>query len=239
MQHSFVRGRYRVRLAETEAERDAAQRLRHRCFIGQEGRDADRFDPHFDHILVETAQGALVATCRLHLLTCKGADAESYVAQFYDLSPLAGSGPMLELGRFCVEPSVRDADVLRVVWGALAEIVDRTGASLLIGCTSFKGTDPKAFCHGFAHLNAHHLGPEALRPRRKAPLCFDFPQAETDPKAASRELPSLLRTYLMMGGWVSDHGVIDPDMGTLHVFTAVPVAAISRARERSIRAACA
>jgi hypothetical protein len=39
-----------------------------------------------------------------------------------------------------------------------------------------------------------------------------------------------------MGGWVSDHAVIDPMMNTLHVFTAVPIAAIPEGRARLLRA---
>jgi hypothetical protein len=49
-------------------------------------------------------------------------------------------------------------------------------------------------------------------------------------------MPPLLRSYLVMGGWVSDHAVVDRDMNTLHVFTGVEVAAIPAARQRSLRA---
>jgi putative hemolysin len=49
-------------------------------------------------------------------------------------------------------------------------------------------------------------------------------------------MPPLLRTYLMMGGWVSDHAVIDRQMGTLHVFTGVEIRAIPAARARMLRA---
>ena len=49
-------------------------------------------------------------------------------------------------------------------------------------------------------------------------------------------MPPLLRTYLGMGGWVSDHAVIDRAMNTLHVFTGVEVAAIPPARAKALRA---
>ncbi len=39
-------------------------------------------------------------------------------------------------------------------------------------------------------------------------------------------MPPLLRTYLMMGGWVSDHAVVDRQMNTLHVFTGLEIGAI-------------
>jgi putative hemolysin len=49
-------------------------------------------------------------------------------------------------------------------------------------------------------------------------------------------MPPLLRTYLLMGGCVSDHAVIDGDLNTLHVFTGLEIAAIPPARARALRA---
>jgi putative hemolysin len=49
-------------------------------------------------------------------------------------------------------------------------------------------------------------------------------------------MPPLLRTYLAMGGWVSDHAVVDRDLGTLHVFTGLEIAAIPPGRARALRA---
>jgi hypothetical protein len=49
-------------------------------------------------------------------------------------------------------------------------------------------------------------------------------------------MPPLLRSYIGMGGWVSDHAVVDRTMNTLHVFTAVQTAAIPPARQRLLRA---
>jgi L-ornithine Nalpha-acyltransferase len=48
-------------------------------------------------------------------------------------------------------------------------------------------------------------------------------------------MPPLLKTYLMMGGWVSDHAVVDRDLGTMHVFTGVEISAIPPARKRLLR----
>jgi putative hemolysin len=52
-------------------------------------------------------------------------------------------------------------------------------------------------------------------------------------------MPPLLRSYLAMGGWVSDHAVIDREMGTMHVFTGLEVRAIPAARKRLLRALAA
>ena len=57
-----------------------------------------------------------------------------------------------------------------------------------------------------------------------------------DSARAMASMPPLLRTYLMMGGWVSDHAVVDDKMNTLHVFTGVEIRAIPAARKRLLRA---
>ena len=70
----------------------------------------------------------------------------------------------------------------------------------------------------------------------KAPEVVHFPAEISDPRLALHQMPPLLRTYLGMGGWVSDHAVIDRAMQTLHVFTGVEIAAIPPARVRALRA---
>ena len=57
-----------------------------------------------------------------------------------------------------------------------------------------------------------------------------------DRDAALRGLPPLLRSYLAMGGWVSDHAVVDRDLNTLHVFTAVEISSIPAERAETLRA---
>jgi putative hemolysin len=49
-------------------------------------------------------------------------------------------------------------------------------------------------------------------------------------------MPPMLKTYLMMGGWVSDHAVVDRDLGTMHVFTGVEISTIPPARKKLLRA---
>jgi putative hemolysin len=237
----LARGRYEARMARGPADLAAAQALRHRAFHGTPGRDHDAFDARCRHILVEErATGRLVCCYRVLRLPGGAAIGESYSAQFYDLSALAGyAGPLLEMGRFCIDPHVHDADVLRIAWGALTRLVDAEGVTLLFGCASFPGTEHAPYDDAFAVLKARHLAPRRWLPRIKAPQVFRFAarlRRAPDPERAMRVMPPLLRTYLMMGGWVSDHAVVDPQMNTLHVFTGVEIAAIPPARKRLLRA---
>jgi len=239
---------YHARHAETPADIAAAQRLRYLAFIAEtgavprsDGHDADAFDAICQHVLIEDVKtGDLVATFRLLPLTSGEEIARSYSAQYYELDALkAYDQPMVEMGRFCVAPGLVDPDVLRVAWGAVTSFVDREGVGLLFGCSSFHGTDTQAYADAFAMLKERHLAPRRWLPRIKAPNVFRFAQRlrqRPDRKRALKTMPPLLRSYLTMGGWVSDHAVVDTDMNTLHVFTGLEVGAIPPARARALRA---
>ena len=127
-------------------------------------------------------------------------------------------------------PGPPDTDLLRVAWGALARIVLGEAASTLFGCTSFAGTDPQRYADGFALLGERYLGPAQVRPRRRAEEVVQFPKTPPNLPEALRQLPPLLRAYVGMGGWTSDHAVVDRDLGTIHVFTAVEIARIPTGR---------
>jgi putative hemolysin len=238
----LTRGRYTARLATTQAEIAAAQALRHLTFRTPTGRaqdqrrlDADRFDSVCSHLLItETATGRLVCCCRILPLP-QGAIGQSYSAQFYDLERLVRfRGPMLELGRFCLHPDWHDPDILRLAWAALTRLVDDSGTELLFGCSSFPGTDPLPHGPALAQLAAHHLAPPDWAPVARGIDTVDLRRMSALPDA--RGIPPLLQTYLAMGAWVSDHAVIDRDLGTLHVLTGLQIASVPAARARALRA---
>lgn len=237
---SLKKGRYVTRLAETPEDIRAAQNLRHLSFYGTEGRDADAFDSICTHFLVEESKtGRLVCCFRVLPLTGGGEIRRSYSAQFYELSALENfPGPMVEMGRFCIHPDIKDPDILRVAWGAMTKFVDENGIEMLFGCSSFHGTDEAEYLDAFAMLKERHLAPRRWLPRVKAPQVFRFAQKlrlKPDTKQAMLRMPPLLRTYLLMGGWVSDHAVVDRRMNTLHVFTGLEINAIPPARKRLLR----
>lgn len=228
---------YVARFASCPADVASAQAFRSGIFRTQ-GSDADRYDPLCDHVLVEeAASGRLVCVYRVMLLKDGSEIGQSYGAQFYDLSRLSDvARPILEVGRFCVDPTTPSPDILRVAWAELARLVEAHNVALLFGCSSFSGIDPAAFTDTFSLLKHRHLAPEAVAPMVKSDGIVPFSELGLpDMKKAQNRMPPLLRTYLAMGGWVSDHAVIDRDMNTLHVFTGVEVDKISPARKRFLR----
>ena len=237
------KGRYVARIAETEDEVKAAQQLRQLAFHGDPSGalDADHFDEVCTHMLVEDRKSGDLVCCFRILPLAHGSEiARSYSAQYYELSALeAFDGTMVEMGRFCIHPDWKDPDILRVAWAAMTGYVDRNDVDMLFGCSSFKGTDAEQYLDAFAMLRDKHLAPKRWPPRVKAPNVFQFAKRlrrKPDLKLAQMRTPPLLRTYLMMGGWVSDHAVVDDKMNTLHVFTGLEIRAIPPARKRLLRA---
>lgn len=234
---SLERGRYRVRFADNDADINASQALRKLAFAdAAKGLETDSYDALCDHVLVEEiATGKLVAAYRLMQLTGATID-QSYSAQYYDLDALRNfDGPLLELGRFCIHPDHTDPEILRVAWALMTRVVDRAGVTMLFGCASFAGCDAAPYVEAFSILKARYLAPDQWRPLAKSPEVVDFQDGTVSPMTL-RKIPPLLRTYLAMGGWVSDHAVVDRDMNTLHVFVGVEIAAIPEARKRLLRA---
>ncbi|MGV6889113.1 GNAT family N-acetyltransferase [Rhodophyticola sp. SM2404] len=242
------KGRYLVRFAHTEHDLAQAQALRYLAFrAGSDAQDtspksdADPFDADCRHVLVEDAEtGTLVCCFRLLHLAAGDEISRSYSAQFYELSALRDfKGPMVEMGRFCIHPEWQDPDILRIAWGAMTAYVDQEGVEMLFGCSSFHGIEAKEYYDAFALLRDRHIAPKRWLPRVKAPKVFKFAsrlRRKPNLKLAQAKMPPLLRTYLLMGGWVSDHAVIDPDLNTLHVFTGLEISAVPPSRARLLRA---
>jgi len=224
----------RARLSRSADDIARAVALRGLAFRGDH---QDQFDDRATQLLVETEDGTLLACLRLLPLVNGSEIASSYSATYYDLAPFyTTEGPIVEIGRFCQLPGVNDPAILRVAWTALAAQVLSNGTKMFIGCSSFRGADPALHLPALAALRAKYLFPADLQPLPQSPEVFDFasiPLPDPDP----RGIPPLLRSYLAIGGQVSSHAVIDHQLDTLHVFTALNIAAIPPERARLLTAA--
>ena len=220
-------GPYRARLAENVEDMARSLALRQAVFRGaRSASDQDGFDARCQHVLIEGQGGEVLCSYRLLPLAGGTSILTSYSAQFYDLAALAGfGGPVLELGRFCLRPDMHDPDILRVAWAMMTRIVDERGIKLLFGCSSFVGADPSPHAEALAYLAQHHLAPAQWSPAVKSSSAVGLAGVQVS-RRALLGVPPLLRTYLAMGGWVSDHAVVDEALGTLHVFTGLEIGAI-------------
>jgi L-ornithine Nalpha-acyltransferase len=232
------KGKLIARLALGPGDMDRVMAFRRAAFPRMAGEEEDAQDALSAHVVVEGEAGML-AYFRVMLFGWGAGLAQGYAARFYDVGPLSGyARPVAEMGRFCVRPGGVHPDVLRLAWGAMTRIVDEGQAGLLVGCSSFRGAAWETHRAGLSLLAAEFVGPVDHRPGRKAAEVVDLQLAGPveDRRASLAGLPPLLRTYLGMGGWVSDHGVVDRELDTLHVFTCVEVDRVPPARAASLRA---
>jgi putative hemolysin len=230
---TLMLGPYRARISASPDALQQALALRQKTFAPRARSDQDAFDPLSLHgTVTDIRTGITCVAFRVRLLR-DGMDLNAtYTGGAYGLDPLQSiMGPFIELGRVCQNDAQPEPMALRVAWAALTALVDQHNATMLVGCTSFAGADVTLHSGALAQLRRSHLGPEHLRPRRKSPDAIDLPVS-----GPQSRLPHLLKSYLGLGGWVSDHAVIDHTLETIHVFTGLCIADIPERRKRQLRA---
>ncbi len=235
-------GRYCARFALSKDDLLAAQELRYKCFnlSNDKGLDVDEFDSICRHVLVENLENGKLICCYRIMSFPDGKDiTRSYSSRFYDLGSIENfPKPMIEVGRFCIDPVTTDHQVVLAAWVALTQLVDENGIEFLFGCSSFEGIDKEKYLHCFAFLREKHIAPEHWLPKVKAAQVISYSEAnccKVNKKKALLNMPPLLKSYLSMGAWVSDHAVVDYSMKTLHLFTGVEVSKIPRRRKQFLR----
>jgi len=227
---------FTLRLARDETDIRAAQRLRYRVFVDELGGDGalvdhdaglerDRFDPHFDHLLLidenrsVRAEDNVVGVYRL-LPSDRVAQAGQYYSEDeYDLARLRESGrKLLELGRSCVDRDYRGGMAMFRLWQGLADYVLDREIEILFGVASFHGTDVAALAEPLSLLHHNHLAPPELRVRARAFQGMDLVAPDDiDRVGAMRAVPALIKAYLRLGGFVGEGAFVDRAFNTIDV----------------------
>lgn len=242
-------GTLEVRLARNEAEIEAAQEIRYRIFYDELGarsgldqidqRDADRFDPFCDHLLVLDSglsgpeHRRIVGTYRLLRQEVATAAGGFYSEDEFELRRLVARHPdlrFLELGRSCVLPEYRSRRTIEALWQGIWAYLNHYAIDVMVGCASFPGADPAAHAEALTYL-AHHCRTGAdwdvraigRRYHRMAMM----PIEAVNPRAAFAAMPPLVKAYLRIGARIGDGCVIDRDFSTVDVFIVMPVKEIA------------
>ena len=242
-------GRFLVRLAESDEDLRAAQRLRYTVFVEELGAaaspeaqaarlEADDFDPWCDHLIIldEEAEPVdpldkVVGVYRL----LRGAQARKgpgfYSASEFDLSPLESyPRELLEMGRSCVAKAYRGGSAMQLLWMGLAQYIDEHDIGLLFGCASFHGEDPQAIAEPLSYLHQRKLAPPELRPKAWARhyVSMDLlPPERIDAAAAVKAMPTLIKGYLRAGGLAGDGAYVDRGFNTVDVCFVVETSQIA------------
>ncbi len=239
---------FTVKLANTEVELRAAQRLRYDVFVQElggcgemvdheAGLEKDRFDPYFDHMLaIDDSSGEVIGVYRLLPGERAAELGQFYSEDEYDLTVLKQSGrKLLELGRSCVHPDYRGGTAMYHLWNGLAEYVTERDIEILFGVASFHGTDVSKLAQPLSMLHHNHLAPLDLRVRAQ-PDVFESmdllaPDA-LDRRAAMVQVPSLIKAYLRLGGFVGEGAFIDHAFNTTDVCLILDTARMNERQRR-------
>ncbi|WP_170363472.1 GNAT family N-acetyltransferase [Ruegeria arenilitoris] len=224
---------FTVKLAETDEELRAAQRLRYDVFVRElggggemvdhaEGLERDQFDPYFDHMLAyDDATGEVVGVYRLLPGDRVAEVGRFYSEDEYDLTVLKNSGrKLLELGRSCLHPDYRGGTAMYHLWNGLAKYVSEREIEVLFGVASFHGTDVKHLAQPLSMLHHNHLAPPELRVRAQPEVFQNMnlvPKDALDRRSAMLQVPALIKAYLRLGGFVGEGAFIDHAFNTTDV----------------------
>jgi putative hemolysin len=223
-----------VSFAENADEVRAAQALRYRIF-GEEmgarlncreaGIDQDLFDAYCDHLLVRNDDtGEVVGTYRIlppHQARKVGtyySDTEFDLTRFQHIR-----SQIVEVGRSCVHPDYRTGATIALLWGGLAEYMQKHGYQYLMGCASVTMADGGHHAASLYRLLAEkHLSSAEWRvfPRCALPLSSLNQRLEVT-------VPPLVKGYLRAGALICGEPAWDPDFNTADFLVLLPMQGIN------------
>lgn len=244
---AFQAGPYEVRLAESRAEIEAAQKLRYRVFYQENhgsptpemiaaGREIDEWDHNAYHIIVTNSKSnhEVVGTLRLVSNKRLNSGQEFYTEKAFNLDKLRTHyDKILELSRYCISADGRSGTILMLIWKFAMKFIIDNQYQLMIGCASFHDMDISKHTDILAYLHKHNPAPEHLCPTpvvdNHAHLdTLDIDEQDVDWEAAKDAVPTLLRGYLKLGARISDCAIIDPVFNSVFVCIYVDAADMLR-----------
>ncbi len=230
-----------IRLATTQEEVKASQRLRYKVFYEEQNAvpteemavlkmDFDEYDAVMDHLIVVDErlpkEDQIVGTYRLMRREVAKKFGRFYSDAEFDIQPLLTTGTeVMELGRSCVLEPYRTRAILQKLWGGIAHYVAEYKISVMFGCGSLPGTDVKAIEDQLSYLYHYHLAPPALRVRAVETRYVEMniiPKEQLNAKQVFSSLPPLIKGYLRLGAGIGEGAIIDPQWDSIDVCIVMP-----------------
>ena len=251
-------GRYRLRLADSAHDREAACRLRFKVFnieLGEglessyeTGLDIDRFDTVCEHLLVEDKTSRrVVGTYRMQSGQTAGRHLGYYSEREFDLRPYEPLRPgILELGRASIDREHRTPEVLMLLWRGIAQYASDMGLRYLLGCSSLNSNDPAEGWQMYRQLENFRVSPEFETAPTEAFACpveplegYAQPFYSEQDRSATEEsslgtgtsvkVPKLLKTYLAIGARIAAPPAWDREFRTIDFLTLLDLKMLSAA----------
>ncbi len=246
-------GRYRLRLAQSVEDRDAACRLRFKVFnieLGkgldasyETGLDTDQFDLFCEHLLVEDklaengSAHRIVGTYRMQSGMTAAQNLGYYSEQEFGFAPYeAMRGEILELGRASIDREHRTPEVLTLLWRGIAQYATDMQLRYLIGCSSLNSVDPREGWQMYRQLTNYRAAEELQTLPAEGFICpGEHEEKELDsmsesgltPACEPVKVPKLLKTYLAIGARICSAPAWDREFGTIDFLTLLDLRTIS------------
>jgi putative hemolysin len=211
--------RLSVALARSAADVADAQRLRFKVFAeelgaqiaGDDGHDADEFDPFCDHLIVRDDDSLRVVGTYRILPPHRAREAgRLYSDGEFDLARLSHLRPaLIEIGRSCVHRNYRSGSAILLLWAGLAQYMKLHGYRHLIGCASASLADGGMQAARVRDQLQTYLTDPEYRVFPRLP----FPHEKIE-RAANCEIPPLIKGYLRVGARVCGEPAWDPDFNS-------------------------
>jgi putative hemolysin len=230
----FEAGPYVVKTADQKHELIDCFRLRNEVF-NREFRgvknleyDFDEFDSICDHIVIlHKESNKIVGTYRLN--------SSLFSKKFYTLSEFdikhfrSLPGPVLELGRACIQKEHRRGIVISLLWRGIAEYMKISNSRTLIGCSSIKICDSRGAALVYQYLSdkGHLDSRYCAKPKPKYEMDHfavwheylrDHYSERLETEAESL-IPPLLRSYLKLGAKIFAEPAYDQDFNCIDLLT--------------------
>ena len=234
-------GNYILKTAENSIDLVECFKIRHDVF-GKEfqgkpnnGLDFDRFDYHFDHLMiVNKLFGEVVGTYRLSPIRDIR---NSYIANEFDLGPLENlDGSKIELGRACIRKEFRKTTVLNLLWKGIGSYLDLSNATILFGGSSIRTSSCKDAALIYQYLKESELLDKELviYPKMKYQFSnFSYWQSyfadglgQDEIKTAETLIPPLLWSYFKAGAKISSFPAFDESFNCVDFLTVAKVSNI-------------
>lgn len=230
---------FEIRLALSDHDLCAAQRLRYAVFVEELGGrggpmvdhaarlERDEYDAECAHLLlIDTRRDPATLDHVVGVYRLLSGAAAARLGRFYSESEydltllLSADRKVLELGRSCVHPDYRGSTAMLHMWNALAQHVLTQDIEILFGVASFHGTDIARLAQPLSWLHHHHLAPPEMRVRALEEHYQPMDLLAADDlsrRDALAQIPPLIKAYLRLGGYVGEGAFVDHDFNTTDV----------------------
>lgn len=219
--------KYIVRLARSEQEIQAAQKLRFNIFNVELGEglesacenelDIDKFDEQCHHLLViERATDEVIGTYRMQ--TCAMAEQGKgfYTAEEFELNAISDDilQKGVEVGRACIKKNHRNGRVLFLLWRGLAKYLSQQKARYLFGCCSITSQSAKEAWEVMDYLKKNEHFHSSIMVKTMPE--FHCPEQDRPAEAwKDVKLPQLFRLYIDLGARVCSPPALDTEFKTI------------------------